>query len=200
MSAITLKDALEARDVLARPILSPEGIVVGEREPISGLTNAVHYEHPLEDYVLERFKAGMTTWYGGLQGYCPFALQSPWDDFTPWGGNYRGMGYIYRARNAPIPTIELAGYRDGVNDFTSLEMLERRMAACRGRQLDAAAAQAFAAAEVLVRSAPAKFRVSYMDASAKLTVTDFDEFHAELQRLIIALDTGVMVRKDNANP
>jgi len=180
-----LKGAVEARDVLARPILSDEDTVVGERKPIGGLTNAVHYTHPLEDYVLERFKAGVMTWYGGLQGYCPWTMENVWDDFA-----YRSMGYIYSGRNAPIPTIQLAAYRDGVNDFTGLEMLARRVTACRGRKLDATAARALAEAEVLTHSASAKFRVSYMDASAKLTVTDFDEFHAELQRLIIALDAA----------
>ena len=189
VSAIMLEGALEAKDVLSRAILSPEAIVVGERTPIGGLTNAVHYGHPVEDYVRERFIAGLMMWYGGLQGYCPWMMENRWDDFdAKLPNNHRPLGYIYPGQNTPIPTIQLAGYRDGEADFTLLEMLARRVDACRGKKLDSVKQKAFAEADVLARSAPSKFRISYMDASAKLTITDFLEFRAELQRLIIALD------------
>lgn len=190
VSAIMLKDAIKLKDVLARPILSPEGIVVGDRSPIGGLTKAVHYGHPVEDYVRDRFLTGVMTWYGGLHGRCPWMMENGWDDFTPGNNNHRPLGYIYRGRNTPIPTVQLLAYREGVDDFTLLEMLERRVGACRGKKLDHTAAKAFAEAETLARSAPAKFRINYVDASTKLTVKDFDQFRAELQRLIVALDAA----------
>lgn len=185
-SAIELKGALEVREVLARPILSPETVVVGERKPIGGLTNnPVWYGHPLEEYKRERFSTGVLTWYGGLYGRCPWMLENPWDDFEG-----RGMGYIYSGRNAPIPTIQLAAFRDAVGDYTLLEMLERRVAACKDRKLDTMASKALAEAEKMVRYAPKKFRIGPLDVNTKLTVGDFVEFRAELQRLIVALDAA----------
>jgi hypothetical protein len=186
--AITRDGARKLGNNLDLPILSDEGLMLGERKAPEGMPTPQHYYHPLENPISDRLLTGLATWYNGYRGAAPYAFADGggWDDWK--NPTYRPENYAYSGKNGPIPTIQFEGYREGVDDYKYLEMINRRVIALEGMKLTKLQNKVFAEAKQLLSIAPLPFRGAFNDLEKKVTVEDFAAMRARCQKLLLQLD------------
>lgn len=203
-SAITLSAAETIKEILAVPILdSPSAVIGAQRRklPLSG--EAWLYTHPNEDPTYDRLFAGLLIWYGGYTGAAPWIYQlthkrEGWDDWAANPYGYRLQSYAYPGGGGPVPTRQLAGFREGADDVKYLEMLENRVKALSGKQdkLDEATRTAWQAASRLINEPPKQFHGTGASLHEKVDGQMLADFRAQAADLLVKLDAAVK----NRNP
>jgi hypothetical protein len=162
------------------------------REALAGIPHAWWYWHPLENPTHDRLENGLVTWYLKLDGTAPYALAAlgGWDDWKGTG-KYRPERYIYDGHNAPLPTIEFEAYREGVDDYRYLNMIDRRLHALAGRRLTPAGQEVVNEAQELVDHVPAPFagwKLNDLAFERRITGADWAALRARMQDLVVQLD------------
>lgn len=170
------------------PVLSGEAMFLGEREAPEGIPHAWWYYHPLENPTHDRLATGLVTWYMDLDGVAPYALAAlgGWDDWKGYG-NYRPERYIYDGRNAPIPTVQFEAYREGVDDYKYLNMIQRRVDLLRKTRLTAEERQVVRDARDLLDEAPQPFAGRLSQVERQVTGEDWAALRARMQDLLLKL-------------
>ena len=174
---------------LDMPVFSGEGLSIGKRQKKVDVPLALHYYHPLENPIHDRLLTGMVVWYNKLDGALPYALAAlgGWDD---WKGftTYRPERYIYDGKRTPIPTIQFEAYREGVDDYKYLEMIERRCNQLKKRKLTVAQQAILTEATALLNLPPKVFQGSFAKVEGAVTAADFAALRKKMHRLLVQLD------------
>ena len=203
-SAITLAAAESIKDILAVPILDgPSASIGAQRRKLPLPGEAWLYTHPTEDPTYDRLFAGLLIWYGGYTGAAPWLYQwafkgEGWDDWVKNPYGYRLQSYTYPGETAPVPTRQLAGFREGADDVKYLEMLENRIKALAEKQgeLDEATRTAWQSASKLINEPPKQFQGSGASLHEKVDGQMLADFRAQTADLLVKLDAAVK----NRNP
>jgi hypothetical protein len=177
-------------DNLDLPVLSGEGLAIGERKAKDArVPLAWHYYHPLENPIHDRLLTGLVTWYNRYQGACPYALAAlgGWDDWKDYGA-YRPERYIYDGANKPVPTLQFESYREGVDDYKLLEMIERRVEKLKGRTLAESGKAVVTEAGQLLKLPPKAFIGNVSELEKTLTVGDFHAFRTKCLDMLVKLE------------
>ncbi|MCF6175967.1 MAG: hypothetical protein L3J71_09375 [Victivallaceae bacterium] len=174
---------------LDMPIFSGEGLSIGKRRQKVDVPLGLHYYHPLEDPRHDRLLSGMVVWYNKLDGAIPYALAAlgGWDDWKGYG-SYRPERYIYDGKRTPIPTIQFEAFREGVDDYKYLEMIERRCVELKNRQLTSKQQAILAKALDLLNQPPKVFQGSFAKVKGEVTAADFVALRRKMQRLLAQLE------------
>lgn len=199
--AITPDAARQLGANLDLPIVDPQEFVLGPRQQMRELPHAWWYWHPLENPTYDRLNAGLVTWYMRVDGVAPYVLNAltpgGWDDWNSGSAPNRAIRYIYDGRNAPIPTLQFEAFREGVDDYKYLNMIERRLNALGGKALTAEQQQVVGEARQLVDKAPAPFVGGLSqwgrpgEVEERVTGADWAALRARMQDLVVKLDAVV---------
>jgi hypothetical protein len=202
-SAITLPAAETIKEILAVANLDAASAVIGSQRcklPLPG--EAWLYTHPDEHPTYDRLFAGLFVWYGGYTGAAPWLYQwafkgEGWDDWVKNPYGYRLQSYAYPGETAPVPTRQLAGFREGADDVKYLEMLENRVKALTEKQgqLDEGTRTAWQTASKLVNEAPKQFHGTGASLHEKVDGQMLADFRAQVADLLVKLDTAVKAGK-----
>ena len=198
-SAITLPAAESIKDILALPILDgPSASIGAQRRKLPLPGEAWLYTHPDEHPTYDRLFAGLLVWYGGYTGAAPWLYQwafkgEGWDDWVKNPYGYRLQSYAYPGEEGPVPTRQLAGFREGADDVKYLEMLENRVKALSEKQgqLDEATRAAWEAAGKLINEAPKQFQGSGATLNEKVDGQMLADFRAQVADLLVKLDAAL---------
>ena len=202
-SAITLPAAETIKDILAVANLDAASAVIGaQRRKIPLPGEAWLYTHPDEHPTYDRLFAGLFIWYGGYTGAAPWLYQwtskgEGWDDWVKNPYGYRLQSYAYPGETAPVPTRQLAGFREGADDVKYLEMLENRVKALAEKQgeLDEATRTAWQTASKLINEAPKQFQGTGSSLHEKVDGQMLADFRAQVADLLVKLDAAVKAVK-----
>ncbi len=202
-SAITLAAAESIKDILALPILDgPSASIGAQRRKLPLPGEAWLYTHPDEHPTYDRLFAGLLIWYGGYTGAAPWIYQwtfkgEGWDDWVKNPYGYRLQSYAYPGETAPVPTRQLAGFREGADDVKYLEMLENRVKALSEKQarLDEPTRAAWEAAGKLINEAPKQFQGSGATLNEKVDGQMLADFRTQVTDLLVKLDAATQKLK-----
>ncbi|CAN5438999.1 hypothetical protein BH09VER1_BH09VER1_46400 [soil metagenome] len=201
-SAITVSAAESIKDVLALPILDSPSAVIGPNRrtlPLPG--EAWLYWHPDERPTYDRLLAGLFLWYGGYSGAAPWIYEwkgDTWDDWLKNAAGYRLMNYAYPGDEGPVPTRQLAAFREGSNDVKYLEMLQNRVKelSSRQNQLDESTRTAWTAADHLLNHAPLQFQGSSSSLPDRVDGQMLADFRRQIADLLVKLSPPAKDSKD----
>ncbi len=204
-SAITLSAAESIKDILAMPILDGPSAVIGtERRKLPLPGEAWLYTHPSEHPTYDRLFAGLFVWYGGYTGAAPWIYQlahkgEGWDDWAANAHGYRLQSYAYPGEDGPVPTRQLAGFREGADDVRYLEMLANRVNAWSGRQdqLGEATRTAWQTAGRLISHPPVQFQGTGASLPDRVDGQMLADFRAQVADLLVTLDAAVRTQDPN---
>jgi hypothetical protein len=160
----------------------------------------ITYWHPKEEPLHNRVHSGLTVWFNGYHGTAPHAMaqigKHGWDDFMKEFG-MRPIRFVYDGQKKPIPTLQLAAYREGVDDFRYLQTLEQLCSKIDINDLTKAEREAYSKALQLTKALPEWFNQEESQSFKKYRMA-IQQSLLQVNRIIGQYSTAKKGRQNNS--
>lgn len=190
-TAITLAGAEKLGALIDVPIYDEPSANSLFPTPSLNPKTELHYWHPLENPIYDRFRFGLFVWKAGLDGAYPYAYRhvfsyAPYDDFGK-EGDVRNEIYAYPSQGGPIPTIQWEGMREGIDDVRYLTTLANLIEKAQKTTGNQNLTQEIAAGKNLLENLPEVFNANIALLYQKLKPEDFQDYRRKISEQIMRL-------------